>query len=34
VLTVDDGEILAIGGLLDENERRTIEKIPLLGDLR
>ena len=33
VLTVDDGEILAIGGLLDENERRTIEKIPLLGDL-
>jgi general secretion pathway protein D len=33
VLTVDDGEILAIGGLLDENERRTIEKIPVLGDL-
>jgi general secretion pathway protein D len=33
VLTVDDGEILAIGGLLDENERRTIEKIPFLGDL-
>ncbi len=33
VLTVDDGEILAIGGLLDENERRTIEKIPLLGDI-
>ncbi|WP_205479454.1 type II secretion system secretin GspD [Sphingomonas arenae] len=33
VLTVDDGEILAIGGLLDENERRTIEKIPLLGDV-
>jgi general secretion pathway protein D len=30
---VDDGEILAIGGLLDENERRTIEKIPLLGDI-
>lgn len=33
VLTVDDGEILAIGGLLDENERRTIEKIPVLGDI-
>ena len=33
VLTVDDGEILAIGGLLDENERRTLEKIPLLGDI-
>lgn len=33
VLTVDDGEILAIGGLLDENERKTIEKIPLLGDV-
>ena len=33
VLTVDDGDVLAIGGLLDENERRTIEKIPLLGDI-
>ena len=33
VLTVDDGDILAIGGLLDENERKTIEKIPLLGDI-
>jgi len=30
---VDNGDILAIGGLLDENERRTIEKIPLLGDI-
>jgi general secretion pathway protein D len=30
---VDDGDILAIGGLLDDNERRTIEKIPLLGDI-
>ncbi|MBO9575212.1 MAG: type II secretion system secretin GspD [Sphingobium sp.] len=30
---VDDGDILAVGGLLDENERRTIEKIPLLGDI-
>jgi len=33
VLTVDDGDFVAIGGLLDENERRTIEKIPLLGDI-
>jgi len=30
---VDNGDILAIGGLLDDNERRTIEKIPLLGDI-
>lgn len=33
VLTVDNGEILAIGGLLDDNERRTIEKIPFLSDI-
>ncbi|HEX8584190.1 MAG TPA: type II secretion system secretin GspD [Allosphingosinicella sp.] len=32
-ITVDDGEIVGIGGLLDDNERRTIESIPLLGDL-
>jgi general secretion pathway protein D len=32
-ITVDDGEIVALGGLLDDNERRTIEKIPLLGDI-
>jgi general secretion pathway protein D len=32
-MTVDDGEIMAIGGLLDDNERRTIEKVPLLGDI-
>jgi general secretion pathway protein D len=32
-LIVDDGQIAAIGGLLDDNERRTIEKIPLLGDI-
>ena len=30
---IDDGEIYAIGGLLDENERRTIEKLPLLSDI-
>lgn len=32
-LTVDDGQIAVIGGLLDDNERRTIEKVPLLGDI-
>jgi general secretion pathway protein D len=32
-LTVDDGQIAIIGGLLSDDERRTIEKIPLLGDL-
>ena len=33
VLTVDDGEILAIGGLLDDNERKTLARIPLLSDI-
>lgn len=32
-ITVDDGEIVGIGGLLDDNERRTLEKIPFLGDI-
>ena len=32
-VTVGDGEIVALGGLLDDNERRTIQKIPLLGDI-
>ncbi len=32
-LTVDDGAIAVIGGLLDDTERRTIEKVPLLGDI-
>jgi general secretion pathway protein D len=32
-LTVDDGQIAIIGGLLSDDERRTIEKIPLLGDI-
>jgi general secretion pathway protein D len=32
-IIVDDGEIIGIGGLLNDNERRTIEKIPFLGDL-
>lgn len=33
VLTVDDGQILAIGGLLNDDERKTIERIPLLSDI-
>jgi len=32
-VTVDDGQIIALGGLIDENERNTIEKVPLLGDI-
>ncbi|MBN8818154.1 MAG: type II secretion system secretin GspD [Sphingomonas sp.] len=32
-VTVDDGDILALGGLLDDNERRTIEKIPVLSSI-
>jgi general secretion pathway protein D len=30
---VDNGDIIAIGGLLNDNERRTLERIPFLGDL-
>jgi len=32
-VTVGDGEIVVLGGLLDDNERRTIEKVPLLGSI-
>ena len=32
-ITVDDGEIVGIGGLLDDNDRRTLDRIPLLGDI-
>ena len=32
-VTVDDGEIIALGGLLDDNERRTLERIPFLSDI-
>jgi general secretion pathway protein D len=32
-IIVDDGDIIGIGGLLNDNERRTIEKIPFLGDV-
>jgi general secretion pathway protein D len=32
-LTVDDGQIAIIGGLLSDDERRTLEKLPFLGDI-
>ena len=32
-VTVGDREIVVLGGLLDDNERRTIEKVPVLGDV-
>lgn len=32
-LTALDGQILAIGGLLNDDERATIERIPLLSDI-
>jgi general secretion pathway protein D len=32
-ITVDEGEIAAIGGLLDDNDRRTLDRIPVLGDI-
>lgn len=30
---VEDGEIIVLGGLLDQNERLSTERIPLLGDI-
>jgi len=32
-VNVDNGEIIVLGGLLDQNERLTVEKTPLLGDV-
>ncbi len=32
-LSISDGQLIVIGGLIDENERRTIERVPLLSDL-
>lgn len=32
-VSVDDGEIIVLGGLLDQNERVSVERIPLLGDV-
>lgn len=33
VVTVADGEILALGGLLSDQERRSLQKVPGLGDI-
>ena len=33
VLTAGDGQILAIGGLLNDDERRTLQAIPFLSDI-
>ena len=32
-ILVDDGDIVGIGGLLDDNERKTIQAIPFFGEL-
>lgn len=32
-VSVDDGEIIVLGGLLDQSDRRTVERTPLLGDI-
>lgn len=32
-ITVDDGEIVALGGLLDDNQRKTIEQVPILSSI-
>jgi general secretion pathway protein D len=32
-ITVDEGEIVGIGGLLDDNDRRTLDRVPVLGDI-
>ena len=32
-ITVGDGQILALGGLLEDSERKSMQKVPLLGDI-
>jgi general secretion pathway protein D len=32
-ITVDDGNIVGVGGLLDDNDRRTFDRIPVLSDI-
>lgn len=32
-VAVDDGEIVVLGGLLDQNERVSVEQVPVLGDV-
>jgi len=33
IITLRDGETVIIGGLIQDNERKTLTKIPLLGDI-
>jgi general secretion pathway protein D len=30
---VGDGQIIALGGLLDDTQKRSVERVPLLGDI-
>lgn len=32
-VTVDDGEIVVLGGLIEDNERVSLQKVPFLGDI-
>jgi general secretion pathway protein D len=32
-ITIDEGDIVGVGGLLDDNDRRTLDRIPFLGDI-
>ena len=32
-ITIDEGDIVGVGGLLDDNDRRTLDRVPLLGDI-
>lgn len=32
-VSVDDGDIIVLGGLLDQNDRVSVERTPLLGDI-
>ncbi len=32
-VTIDDGQIVALGGLLDDKERRSMSKVPIFGDI-
>ena len=32
-ITIDEGDIVGVGGLLDDNDRRTLDRIPVLGDI-
>jgi general secretion pathway protein D len=32
-ITIDEGDIVGVGGLLDDNDRRTLDRVPVLGDI-